>query len=285
MPANKYASGRQHKSFFMNNPLEKIIPGITAIARQAGAAILDIYNSGADFGVEAKSDDSPLTKADRASNAVICSALEVQFPEIPIVSEENKAIPYTERVHFTQCWMIDPLDGTKEFVQRNGEFTINIALIEAGMPVLGVMYVPVLDEMYWAVKGAGAWMDAGNGVQPLHALEYSDADSGLKLVCSRSHMNEATTAFVNQYREPELVSRGSALKFMLIAKGEAHLYPRLAPTMEWDTAAAQIILEEAGGQVLHAQTGKPLVYNKENLLNPEFVAYGKVKGEVEGLRS
>lgn len=250
---------------------------VIRIAEAAGAAILDIYQNEADFNVEMKSDDSPLTKADRASNTVICEGLE-QLPQIfPIVSEENKAIPYSERKNFDHYWLVDPLDGTKEFIKRNGEFTVNIALVHEQKPIFGVVYAPVLDEMYWAVKGQGAWMKHGDRQQKLEANTFGMTDTGLKVVCSRSHLNEGTQAFIDALDRPEKVSRGSSLKFLLMAKGEADVYPRLGPTMEWDTGAAQIVLEEAGGKVIDEETGAPLLYNKENLLNPYFIAYGNVE--------
>ena len=250
---------------------------VIAIARDAGAAILEIYANEADFNVEMKSDDSPLTKADRAANKVICDGLEALPQHFPIISEENKAIPYEERKDFERFWLVDPLDGTKEFIKRNGEFTVNIALVEGQQPVFGVVYAPVLDEVYWAIKGQGAWMSRGEAITTLKALPFQLSDTGLKVVCSRSHLNEGTQAFIDGLHQPEKVSRGSSLKFLLMAKGDAHVYPRLGPTMEWDTGAAQIVLEEAGGSVIDEETKKPLRYNKENLLNPYFIAYGNLE--------
>ncbi|WP_353483023.1 3'(2'),5'-bisphosphate nucleotidase CysQ [Haliscomenobacter sp.] len=259
----------------MNNV--QLIAEITQIARQAGATILDIYAQEADFQVEHKADSSPLTIADRRANAIICSALEALPVQFPIISEENQQIPYTERQHFTKAWLVDPLDGTKEFLKRNGDFTVNIALINAGEIELGVVYIPVFDEMYYATKGGGAFKEKNGMVQRLQALPFTMSDTGLKVISSRSHMNTETEAFIQQLDQPELVSRGSSLKFLLIALGQAQVYPRMAPTMEWDTGAAQIILEEAGGQVIDQNTNAPLRYNKENLLNPYFVAYGDLK--------
>jgi 3'(2'), 5'-bisphosphate nucleotidase len=256
-----------------------LIPDLLEIARKAGAAILEIYHSDADFGVEAKSDDSPLTQADRAANEIICRGLEALPLKIPIISEENKLLSYAERKDWHQCWLVDPLDGTKEFIKKNGDFTINIALVESGQVVAGVVGVPAQDELYWAVKGEGAYLIKNEVETPIEAAAFSQTDSNLNIVCSRSHLTPDTEAFITKYHQPNLVSRGSALKFLLLAKGEAHVYPRIAPTMEWDTAAAQIILEEAGGKVLDFETGKPMRYNRENLLNPSFVAYGAVIGE------
>jgi 3'(2'), 5'-bisphosphate nucleotidase len=253
----------------------QLIAEITRIARTAGAAILDIYNNVADFQVEHKADDSPLTLADRSANALICEALEKLPLQYPIISEENKLQSFAERQSFEHAWLVDPLDGTKEFVKRNGEFTVNIALIHQGIIELGVVYIPVFDEMYYAVKGEGAFLEKNGNLTRLQAQAFSLQDANLKVVCSRSHLNPATEAFIKQLVQPELVSRGSSLKFLLIAQGQAHVYPRMGPTMEWDTGAAQIILEEAGGQVIDQNTGQSLRYNKESLLNPHFVAYGQ----------
>lgn len=252
-------------------------PELMTIARHAGAAIMEIYESDADFGVEAKSDDSPLTKADRAANTVICDALEKMPNPFPIVSEENKAIAYETRKDYPYYWLVDPLDGTKEFIKKNGEFTVNIALIHEQRAVLGVVYAPAIDEMYWAAKGEGAFLIQNNEKQRLTASYFGMKDEKLRVVCSRSHLNEGTQKFVDDLTNPELVAKGSSLKFLILASGNAELYPRLAPTMEWDTAAAQIVLEEAGGKVLQADTDTPLLYNKENLLNPHFIAYGGVE--------
>jgi 3'(2'), 5'-bisphosphate nucleotidase len=247
---------------------------VNTIARQAGDAILDIYNNEDDFGVEIKGDDSPLTRADKASNAVICAGLENLDPKLPIVSEENREIPYATRKGFDYNWLVDPLDGTKEFIKRNGDFTVNIALIHEHRVVMGVVYIPVTDELYWAVEGHGAFMSKNGQEERLTAATFTRQDEGLGVVCSRSHLNDATQAFIDQLNAPNKVARGSALKFLILAKGEAHLYPRLGPTMEWDTAAAHIVLEEAGGKVTLEDEATPLQYNKKNLLNPYFIARG-----------
>ena len=251
-------------------------PELTDIARRAGAAIMEIYTSDADFGVEAKSDDSPLTKADRAANAVICEALEKMEVAFPIISEENKAVPYEKRKDYDHYWLVDPLDGTKEFIKKNGEFTVNIALVHEQRVVFGVVYAPALDEMYWAAKEEGAFFVQNGEKQPLTASSFGIKDKGLRVVCSRSHLNEGTQNFIDALDTPEKVSKGSSLKFLILATANAELYPRLAPTMEWDTAAAQIVLEEAGGKVLRADTETSLLYNKEDLLNPHFIAYGRL---------
>ena len=249
---------------------------VVNIARQAGAAIMAIYGK-EDFGIELKKDESPLTLADKAANDVICAALGKLPAQYPIVSEENKAIPYEERRSFEYNWLVDPLDGTKEFIKRNGEFTVNIALIHRGVPVLGVVHVPCFNESYWAVKGEGAYWERNGEIQAIQGASFRLSDPGLNVVCSRSHLNEETQAFIDQLQSPELVAKGSSLKFLILARGEAHVYPRLGPTMEWDTAAAQAILEEAGGKVIDEETKAPLRYNKENLRNPYFIAYGRVQ--------
>jgi 3'(2'), 5'-bisphosphate nucleotidase len=249
---------------------------IVEIARRAGAEIMAIY-SREHFDVEIKSDESPLTIADKAANDLICERLKQLSVQYPIVSEENKAIPYEERRLFEYHWLVDPLDGTKEFIKRNGEFTVNIALIHKGDPVMGVVHVPCFNETYWAVAGQGAFLERSGKTIKLQAASFRMADEGLGVVCSRSHLNEETQAFVDGLQSPELVPKGSSLKFLILAKGDAHIYPRLGPTMEWDTAAAQAILEEAGGKVVDETTKAPLRYNKEHLLNPHFIAYAAVQ--------
>ncbi|NND06751.1 MAG: 3'(2'),5'-bisphosphate nucleotidase CysQ [Saprospiraceae bacterium] len=247
------------------------------IVLKAGEEILQIYNQPALFAVEHKADDSPLTAADRAANAVICEALEGLEPKFPILSEENKAIPYTQRKDFDFYWCVDPLDGTKEFIKRNGEFTVNIALIRRDRPVVGIVHIPVSGETYFGTQNEGAFYSKEEGWEQMASSSFSYVDIGLKILCSRSHLSDDTKKYVDQFKEPELLPRGSSLKFLEIARGHAHIYPRLGPTMEWDTAAAQIILEESGGQVVEFASGQPLGYNKESLLNPDFLALGALK--------
>ena len=256
--------------------LKPLASSVCQIAKEAGGIIMDIYDHASDIEIQSKADDSPLTVADRKANDHICGQLEKLDPKFPIISEENKAVPYEERSHYEYYWLVDPLDGTKEFIKRNGEFTVNIALIHKGRPILGVVYAPVLQEMYWAAKGNGAHLEGSNGEQKLESPAFKLGDEGLNIVCSRSHLNDATQAFVDRFKVPNLVPKGSSLKFLLVASGAAHVYPRLGPTMEWDTAAAQIILEEAGGAVINEDTNAPLQYNKEILRNPNFIAYGNV---------
>lgn len=255
--------------------INEFIQALISVSREAGKAILEIYNS-EDQGIQQKADTSPLTKADLASNEIICNALKSLTPNIPIISEEDVEIPYSERLKWDYCWIVDPLDGTKEFLKRNGEFTTNIGLVYKHRVIAGVVYLPVTDEMFYAVKGEGAFKISNQKVFQISSVGYNIEDKGLKVVCSRSHLDENTQLFIDSLREPILINKGSSLKFMTIAEGEAHLYPRMAPTMEWDTCAAQIILEEAGGNVfIEGSDNKTVLYNKENLRNPYFIAKGK----------
>ena len=252
-----------------------LLTALFPVARDAGQAIMEIYKASEGIEIQRKADDSPLTQADQASNKVICEALEQLNPKFPIISEENKEIPYEERQNFSFSWMVDPLDGTKEFIKRNGEFTINIALIEKGNPILGVVHVPVSGITYYGFKGGGAFKILNDEtVQQIGVDVYRVNQTGLRFVCSRSHMSEAVKNYLAQFAQPQTLSMGSSLKFLLIAEGKADIYPRLAPTMEWDTGAAQAILEAAGGKVLRHDDHTPLVYNKSNLLNPYFIALG-----------
>lgn len=250
---------------------DKILP----VLKEASLAILDIYADEDRFHTEIKGDASPLTEADKRSNKIICEALADIYPGIPVISEEMKQAAYAERAPYTAYFLVDPLDGTKEFIKRNGEFTINIAYLEGQNPVGGFVYVPCTDTAYLAEYGQGAVRITHDGVhtllqsQPFHLM-----DEGLKVVASRSHRDPMTEKIINALTSPDIVSIGSSLKFLLIAEGKAHFYPRLAPTMEWDTAAAQCVLEEAGGSVVQLNSLIPLVYNKPDLLNPYFIASG-----------
>ncbi len=254
--------------------LRKFYPPLLELVKKASAAILDIYDDPTRFEVDFKSDDSPLTAADRASNDIICKGLQATFPEIPIISEENKQLPFEDRSKYDLCWLVDPLDGTKEFVKRNGEFTINIALVKQGKPILGVMHIPVLSDSFIASENNGSYKVSQGRWTQLSCRSFDASRTGLGIVCSRSHLSPATHDYLSKYPEHTLVPKGSALKFAVIAQGQADLYPRLGPTMEWDTAAAQVILEEAGGQVLDFERQTPLQYNKPDLLNPNFIACG-----------
>ena len=252
---------------------------ITA-ALDAGKAILEIYHSG-EFNVELKGDNSPLTRADTASHNVIMSYLEPTY--IPVLSEEGRDIPYKERKSWKQLWILDPIDGTKEFIKRNGEFTVNIALIDNQKPIIGVIFVPVTGELYFSNKEFGAYkviVDLKNyDVKALLAkadkLPLQREDNTFTIVASRSHMSSETEAYVQQMKdihgEIKLISKGSSLKLCMVAEGTANCYPRFAPTMEWDTAAGQAICEHAGFQVLDWDTKKNMLYNREELLNNWFL--------------
>ena len=250
---------------------------VVKIAEAAGVRIMEIYDSAEGIEYDKKTDNSPLTQADTQGNKIICDALKALEVQFPIISEENKLLPYEERKDYEHFWLVDPLDGTKEFIKRNGEFTVNIALVKGQQPVMSVVLAPVLKEMYWAVRGEGAFLIKDGQTTQLTANHFTMKDDGLGVVCSRSHLNQETQDFIDNLKNPVKVNTGSSLKFLILAKGEAHVYPRIAPTMEWDTAAAQMILEAAGGKVVRFDNGEPLLYNKENLLNPYFVAYGNVK--------
>ena len=255
-------------------------------AYEAGGEIMKIYNT--DFEVDYKADESPLTEADQASHNIIVRALGELEPDTPILSEEGNHQSYEERSQWSEFWLIDPLDGTKEFVKKNGEFTVNIAKITNGHPATGIIYAPVLDTMYYGDKEQGAFKmtqfseKAGKLANleefrnEAQAMPISQSSSQVKVVASRSHMSEETKAFIqeikDQGRDVETLSAGSSLKLCLVAEGSAQYYPRYAPTMEWDTGAGQAIVEAAGGKVEVADSSEPLVYNKENLRNPWFLA-------------
>ncbi len=276
-------NGKSVKSVFIKkiHNLQKVInymiDAILPILRDASHAILDIYADEDRFNTELKGDASPLTEADKRANRIICDALYDLYPNIPVISEENKEAPYTERAEYDKFFLVDPLDGTKEFIKRNGEFTVNIAYMEGHSPVGGFVFVPCTGMAYMAEQAKGSYsITVDNLKTNLKTKPFYLMDEGLKLVASRSHIDPLTEKIMRHLNSPDIVSTGSSLKFLLIAEGKAHFYPRLAPTMEWDTAAAQCVLEEAGGSVLHFENLSPLVYNKENLLNPYFIAMGSL---------
>ena len=253
--------------------MNELLSQVEQLAVKAGVAILEIYESG-DFGVDHKTDDSPLTKADLASHQVIIQGLSAITPDIPVLSEESAQISYEERKTWDKYWLVDPLDGTKEFIKRNGEFTVNIALIEKGKPVLSCVYVPVSKVSYSAAVGVGVYKREKRKKRAISVMKHSRFKP--TIVGSRSHMSDDVKAYLERLGQHELVSMGSSLKFCLVAEGKADLYPRLGLTSEWDTAAAQCIVEQAGGYVVTLD-GKPLKYNsKDSLLNPHFMVYGDV---------
>lgn len=254
------------------------IPGLTEdicnIAKSAGKKILEIYNS--DFSISQKNDESPLTTADDASHKIICSSLKELTPEIPLLSEESAEIPFETRRQWQTYWLIDPLDGTREFIKKNGEFTVNIALIHEHKPVLGVIYIPVKDFTYNASRGYGVFKQSGSQDPVPISTRQTDAGN-ITLAGSRSHGNEIQQRFIKELNNAEIIAIGSSLKFCLVAEGIVDIYPRFGPTSEWDTAAAQCIVEEAGGIVVDLDF-KPLAYNsKSSLINPDFLAISDPK--------
>jgi len=272
---------------------DKLILTTILAAKRAGEAILEVYDS--DFAVEQKDDKSPLTLADKRSHEIIEKVLEqtvtVNNSTVPILSEEGKEIPYDERIKWEYFWLVDPLDGTKEFIKRNGEFTVNIALIHKHKPVLGIIYIPVKDVFYFASINFGTYKLKSSSIltDDLSIEELIDKSQRLPLnsndkttltvIGSRSHTSEEFTEFVKQLNQKhenvEFISSGSSLKLCLVAEGKADVYPRFGPTMEWDTAAGQAIVEQAKGTVMETETNKPLNYNKNNLLNPFFIVSGQ----------
>lgn len=257
--------------------LNHLVSPLTEICRDAGNAILQVYEADEPIEVENKDDDSPVTRADYAAHNVIMKGLQVLTPDWPILSEEGGIPDYETRQTWQRYWLVDPLDGTKEFINRNGEFTVNIALIEAGKPVLGAVFVPVKDVMYVGVEGEGAWRETKGNREALKVRSLT-AGGGLKVVGSRRHGAEALDALLarlqDQFKNIELVSMGSSLKICALAEGSADWYPRLALTSEWDTAAAHAVLNAAGGQLVDENLNE-LRYNaKEELLNPFFHAMG-----------
>ena len=256
--------------------LTKTLEQVRSAVAEAGAAILEIYADPDRFRVEHKADDSPLTAADTAANNLLVARLRELTPAIPILSEESKQAPWHDRKHWKDCWVVDPLDGTKEFLKRNDEFTVNVALVREHRPILGVVYAPALQKWYFSARHEGAWRQEGAGVHDRIQVADRPTDRPWRVVGSRSHNTPEVDAFVAALGEAELVSMGSSLKLCLVADGSADVYPRLGPTSEWDTCAAQAVVEEAGGQVLNAETGEPLHYNaRESLLNPHFIVCGR----------
>ncbi len=247
----------------------RLLPEIVALAERAGALILEHYQR--DLAVRAKADASPVTVADEAAEALIVEGLARLTPETLVVAEETVAGGHVPELDQRPFWLVDPLDGTKEFLSRNGEFTVNIALIEGREPVLGVVLAPALGKVWWGARGRGAMLRAEGKERPI-AARHPPA-GGLIAVASRSHIDPATEAFLDRVGVAERISAGSSLKFCLIAEGRADLYPRFGPTMEWDTAAGHAVLSAAGGRVV-TKDGARFTYRKPGFRNPEFIAYG-----------
>lgn len=257
---------------------EKLLISAINAAIAGGKEILDVYNS--DFAVEHKDDKSPLTEADKRAHLKIMEGLKATL--LPVLSEEGKNIPFEERKNWSQFWMVDPLDGTKEFIKRNGEFTVNIALIENNEPTMGVIYVPVTGELYFADEVAYKVEQhelevraLDNLIEKADKLPMPQSRKNYVVVGSRSHMSEETEAFINEQKENhtevDILSKGSSLKLCMVAEGSADSYPRFAPTMEWDTAAGQAIVKGSGAEVINWETKTTMLYNKENLLNSWFL--------------
>lgn len=251
--------------------LKELLDPVIQIAYQAGKVIMEVYDAG--FSVEEKSDQTPVTEADMAANNVIESGLKKLTPHLPILTEETKPIPYAERKKWPRYWLIDPLDGTREFIKRNGEFTVNIALIDGDEAVLGVVYAPVIGVLYYAAKGQGAFkQDSTNAPKAIYVNNKCPRKT--VVACGRSHPTEEIINFLENLGEHEIIRIGSALKSCMVAEGKADLYARLGPTSEWDTAAAQCVVEEAGGAITDT-TMQRLRYNtKDDLLNPHFFVVG-----------
>eukprot|EP00163_Fabomonas_tropica_P029178 TRINITY_DN6175_c0_g3_i1.p2 TRINITY_DN6175_c0_g3~~TRINITY_DN6175_c0_g3_i1.p2 ORF type:complete len:256 (-),score=25.45 TRINITY_DN6175_c0_g3_i1:329-1096(-) len=246
-----------------------ILPDVIKVADEASEKVLHIYQS--DFKVDYKEDQSPVTAADIASHDIILKGLRNISRDIPILSEEGADITWEERRHWRRFWLVDPIDGTKDFTQRNGEFTVNIAMIEDGVPVMGVVIAPALKEAFWGVVGEGAHKRDRTG--RVYRIRVAEPKSTKRVVASKNHLNDETRQFIERLGEHELLQAGSSLKFCRIAEGHADIYPRIGPTSEWDTAAAQAVLVAAGGTV-ETLDGQPLKYGKEDVLNPNFVASG-----------
>ena len=249
---------------------------IIDIVKEANNIVLDIYNCN-DLNTTFKKDKSPLTLADTKASDYICDQLNKYYPNIPIICEETKQVPYEERKNWKEFWLVDPLDGTKEFIKRNGEFTVNIGLVRDNEPVLGVVGVPCQNLIYYSKKGNGAFCYnlLENTQKELNCFGFH-LESPITFVSSRSHSNEDTEKFMDNFKIYDKISVGSSLKFMYLCENKAQIYPRFVPTMEWDTCAADAILREAGGTV-ELLNESPLVYNKKNLKNDYFIAYGRIK--------
>ena len=250
---------------------DKLLDAIISLAEQAGEKILEIYET--DYAIEHKEDETPLTEADMAAHHFIEASLQTLTPEIPILSEESADIPFQTRQQWQRYWLVDPLDGTREFIKRNGEFSINIALVENGDAILGVVYAPVTHTSYYARRGAGAFKrEPGRKAVPMHC--QTPVRDKVIVAVSRSHRGASLTAFLEKLGNYDIISMGSALKSCLVAEGVADVYPRLGPTSEWDTAAAQCVVEEAGGRLTDTKMDILRYNTKDSLLNPHFFVSG-----------
>lgn len=251
----------------------KKIDSLIEISKEAGNSIMDIYKTNFDY--EMKEDDSPLTLADKTSNEIICQSLKKLTPDIPILSEENSDIPYNERIKWRKYWLVDPLDGTKEFIKKNDEFTTNIALICKNRPVFGIIHIPAKNETFWGQEDKGSYSLAGDNKNEIKKTKVTENKDGpLRIVTSKSHPSIQLKELLRKLDNYELINVGSSIKFCLVASGKADCYPRLGPTCEWDIAAGDAILKFAGGSILNLD-GTDVDYNKKSLLNSHFIAAGK----------
>jgi len=246
-----------------------LVNNILQISKDAGEEILSIYKSDT-FDIESKNDSSPLTTADKASNEIICESLKKLNPDIPIISEENCGVTFSERVNWKRYWLIDPLDGTKEFIKKNGEFTVNIALIENGKATMGVIFAPVSNQYFWGDEKLGSY--SSTDLKEFKKISVSKRESKIRILCSRSHPSNELEKFLSTYDDYEIIKKGSSLKFCLIANGSADIYPRFGPTSEWDIAAGSAVLKYAGGSIKTLE-GEELLFNKkDSYINEYFIA-------------
>lgn len=256
--------------------LPSLTEKVKQIAEEAGKIILDFYESDFSSSIELKEDKSPVTIADKTANEFIVKKLLELNSDIPVIAEESIIVSFSERKKWPYLWIVDPLDGTKEFINKNGEFTVNIALVKQKIPVLGVVFAPVQKKMYWAFKGSGAFMKSDNIISKINANRSDLKGKNLKVVLSRSHLDSTTMDYLSNFYNPETIFRGSSLKFMDIACGDADLYFRLNSVMEWDTAASHIIIKESGADLVNIKNGKNIFYNKKSLKIPGFIVFRKL---------
>ncbi len=259
----------------MKTNYSKFLELLKPVLWQASNAVMNIYNQQS-FTSSQKADLSPITEADLISHNILTKAISLLDPSIPIISEENKSFKDISRSE--HYWVIDPLDGTKEFIAKNGEFTINVALVKDKNPVMGLVMVPVFAQLYHAIYGHGAFCeDKFANKKKITAAYFDEEQKSLNILCSRSHLNQETEDYINRFKDPTIIKKGGSMKFMDIARGSAHIYPRFGPTMEWDTCAPQIIVEEAGGSLIDQTTNQRMEYGKAKFLNNYFVVYAQIK--------
>jgi 3'(2'), 5'-bisphosphate nucleotidase len=259
------------------NWLIDLSESVKQISKDAGKIILAHYSTDFSKTIQTKNDDSPVTIADKEANDFIVSRLKEIAPEIPVIAEESVKTNYIQRKNWDLFWLVDPLDGTKEFIKRNGEFTVNIALINKNKPILGCVYSPLTNEIFWAIETMGAFKESEKEKFRLFANPIDLQNVSLKIVISRSHADANTMSYISNFKDPKIIKKGSSLKFMSIASGEADLYFRTNPVMEWDTASSHIILNESGAELRNIKNGNNIFYNKRDLKIPGFIVYRKIK--------